>query len=73
LELAEVGDEDEPVLAEIANGLRVGGKSIEVVVGWLDFHDATLGVPEQFGFCGATLAFGLREESTVGEAGSAVA
>jgi len=73
LELAEIGDEDESVLAEIANGLRLGGEGIEVVVGWLDFNDATLGVAEQFGLGGATLAFGLREESTVGEAGSAVA
>jgi hypothetical protein len=73
LELAEIGDEDEPVLAEIADGLRLGGEGIEVVVGWLDFYNATLGVLEQFGFGAATLAFGLREESTVGEAGSAIA
>ena len=44
-----------------------------VVVGWLDFYDATLGVLERFGFGAAALAFGLGEESTVGEARSAIA
>lgn len=48
-ELAEIGNEDQPVLAEIANGLRLGSESIEAVVGWLDFYDATLGVLEPVG------------------------
>jgi hypothetical protein len=41
---AEVGDEDEAVLLEVAEGLRLGGESVEVIVGRLDFHDAALGV-----------------------------
>lgn len=60
-------------MAEIADGLRLGGESIEVVVGRLDFHDATLGVLEQVGFGAGALASGLGEEPAVGEASSAVA
>jgi hypothetical protein len=59
-------------LVEITHGLRFGGQSVEVVVGWLDFYNATLGVLEQFGLGAAALAFGLGEEPTVGEASSAV-
>jgi hypothetical protein len=72
-ELAKVGDEDDSVLAEIADGLRFGGESFKVVVGWLDFYDATLGILKQFGFGIAALALGLGEEPTVGEARSAIA
>ena len=72
-ELAEIGDEDQPVLAEIADGLRLRGESIEVVVGWLDFYDATLGVLERFGFDAAALPFGPGKEPAVGDARSAIA
>ena len=38
-----------PYWLEIAECLRLVGKSVEAVVGRLDFNDATLGVLERFG------------------------
>ena len=64
---AEVGDEDEAVLTEVAEGLRLGGEGLEVIVGWLDFHDAALGILEEFRFSCASLAFGLGEETAIGK------
>ena len=73
LELAEIGDEDKSVLAEVAEGLGLAGESVEVVISRLDFCNAALGVLEQIGLGTATLALWLRKESAVGESGSAVA
>jgi hypothetical protein len=53
--------------------LRLCGESVEVIVGWLDFHDAALGVLKGLGFGVAALAFGLREETTIGKTGAVVA
>jgi hypothetical protein len=71
--LAEVGDEYEAVFAEVAEGLGLGGESVEVIVGGLDFDDASLGILEQLGLGTAALAFWLREQSPVGDACAAVA
>jgi hypothetical protein len=67
-ELAEVGDEDEAVLLEVTDGLRFGGQRVEVVVGGLDFDDATLGILEGWRLGIAAGGFGLRKEAAVGQA-----
>jgi hypothetical protein len=72
-ELAEIGDEDQAVLAEIAEGLRFGCERVEAVVGGLDFYDAAFRVAGQIGLGIAALAFGLGKESAVWEARADVA
>ena len=72
-ELAEVGDEDEAVMAEVAEDLRFGGEGVEVVIRGFNLCDAAFGVLERVGLGAAALAFGLREETTVGDACSGIA
>ena len=60
-------------MAEIANGLRPGGERVEVLVGWLDLDDATLGVGQWLGLGGAALALGLGKEAAIGHARAAIA
>jgi hypothetical protein len=71
-ELAEVGDEDQSILAEVAEGLRFVGEGVETIFGGLDFYDAAFGIPKWLGFGGAALAFGLGKEAAVGQTRSAV-
>ena len=67
-ELTEVGDEDEIVLTEVAEGLGFVGEGVEAVVGGLDFDDAALGVGEGWRLGIAWRTAGLREEASVGHA-----
>jgi hypothetical protein len=72
-EFTEVGNEDEPVLAQIAKGLWLGGERVEAIVGGLDLDNAALRVLEKFRLSAVTLALWLGEKASVGETRSAVA
>jgi hypothetical protein len=70
---AEVGNEDQAVLAQIAKRLRLCGERVEVVVGGLDLDNAALRILEKFRLSAATLALWLGKKAPVGETRSAVA
>jgi hypothetical protein len=72
-ELAEIGDKNQAVLLEVAEGLRLMGESVEVVVGGLDFDYSALGVLENGRFGISARPFGLREEPSVGHACALIA
>ena len=72
-EFAEIGNEDEAILAQIAKRLRLCGERVEAIVGGLDFDHAALWVLENFRLSAATLALWLREKASVGETRSTVA
>jgi len=60
-------------LLEIADGLRLVGQDVEVIVRRLDFDDSALGVLEDWRFGIAASASGLREEASVGHACALIA
>jgi len=64
-EFAEIRDEDEAVLLEVTKDLRLAGEGIEVVVGGLDFDNATFGIAEDVGLRGAAPTAGLGEEAAI--------
>lgn len=63
---AEVSDEDQAVLLQIAERLGFGSEGVQVVVGGLDLDRATLRIPKQKGFGGAGSPRRLWEETTIG-------